>query len=105
MYQEKKEGGKCSCGATFVKNPKTGKIFCEQKCWLKGQTSTQPNVQVEEKPDWDRIRAEKTENIRWMNALNNACLLVANGKMEMNDLEALANRIYKLEPQSKVEPF
>ena len=62
MYQEKKEGGKCSCGATFVKNPKTGKIFCEQKCWLKGQTSTQPNVQVEEKPDWDKIALGKVKH-------------------------------------------
>lgn len=25
------------CGAKMVTNPKTGKIFCEQKCWLKKQ--------------------------------------------------------------------
>jgi hypothetical protein len=29
------EGGTCpDCGAKMVKNPKTGKIFCEKKCWL-----------------------------------------------------------------------
>jgi hypothetical protein len=28
--------GKCQfCGADRVKNPKTGKIFCGDKCWLK----------------------------------------------------------------------
>ena len=28
--------GECPyCKAKMVKNPKTGKIFCEQKCWLK----------------------------------------------------------------------
>lgn len=29
------EYGKCKkCGANNVLNPKTGKIFCEKKCWL-----------------------------------------------------------------------
>lgn len=28
--------GLCSkCGAEMVRNPKTGKIFCKDKCWLK----------------------------------------------------------------------
>jgi len=28
--------GKCNyCGADRVENPKTGKIFCSAKCWLK----------------------------------------------------------------------
>lgn len=32
----KQEGGICpNCGGKYVKNPKTGKIFCENKCWLK----------------------------------------------------------------------
>ena len=25
-----------NCGAEMVKNPKTGKWFCSEKCWLKG---------------------------------------------------------------------
>lgn len=30
------EYGTCKeCGANKVKNPKTGKIFCSNKCWLK----------------------------------------------------------------------
>jgi len=80
---------------------KTGKPYnafmaCPNQC-KQNQTQTAPNVQVEEN--------NVENNIRWCNAINNACLLVAHGKMEMNDLEALANRIYKLEPQSKAEPF
>jgi hypothetical protein len=32
-----KEKNKCkNCGADMVKNPKTGKWFCSEKCWLKG---------------------------------------------------------------------
>jgi len=35
-YPERVEGGKCpNCAmGHFVKNPKTGKLFCDQKCWL-----------------------------------------------------------------------
>jgi len=30
--------GQCKlCGANLVLNPKTGKIFCSDKCWLKGE--------------------------------------------------------------------
>ena len=27
------------CGAELVQNPKTGKWFCKEKCWLKGQNN------------------------------------------------------------------
>ena len=43
----KVEGQPCSnnCGGKYVKNPKTNKIFCENKCWLNNpqpqQTPTQ----------------------------------------------------------------
>lgn len=38
-YPTKIEGQICNdCGqAKYVKNPKTGKVFCEKKCWLDGQ--------------------------------------------------------------------
>jgi hypothetical protein len=44
MAEPKIEGGKCEyCGATLIRNPKTGKIFCEKKCWLnKDGASPQP---------------------------------------------------------------
>jgi len=33
---DKQDYGECNtCGAPRVKNPKTGKIFCSDKCWLK----------------------------------------------------------------------
>ncbi|MCH7730802.1 hypothetical protein IID21_04820 [Patescibacteria group bacterium] len=32
--------GECSkCGAKNARNPKTGKIFCTDKCWLKEQST------------------------------------------------------------------
>jgi hypothetical protein len=35
-YQPKEDLGFCKkCGAKNVRNPKTGKTFCEKKCWLK----------------------------------------------------------------------
>ena len=34
--QTLKAGDQCpKCGANMVLNPKTGKVFCEEKCWLK----------------------------------------------------------------------
>ena len=51
-------------------------------------------------PNWDQIRADKEDKIKWLNALNNACLLVANGKVEFKDLEAEANRLYQLGPKN-----
>jgi len=41
--QQKIEGQLCpDCGqGKIIKNPKTGKLFCEKKCWLgTGQTTT-----------------------------------------------------------------
>jgi len=39
MYQEKIEGQPCqNCqGGKYVRSPKTGKVFCDKKCWLSGQ--------------------------------------------------------------------
>ena len=49
-----------------------------------------------EEEKWKEINDKKRADIKWMNALNNACLLKTKG----NDLsiEELANMIYKLEP-------
>jgi len=34
-YAPKIEGKKCpDCSGKFIKNPKTGSVFCENKCWL-----------------------------------------------------------------------
>ncbi len=38
---------KCEkCGAEKVLNPKTGKMFCKEKCWLK-QADRQPQMSFE----------------------------------------------------------
>jgi len=48
---------------------------------------------------------EKSEQIRWMNSLNNACRLVqgqvigVDNRNPMNSIVQLANVLYKLEPQ------
>ncbi len=78
-----------------------------------------PQTATPQQPDrayWEKKEARTNDNIRWANALNNACLLVANDKytrlvdstasnepvktveQEMYDL---ANYIYKLKPQEK----
>jgi hypothetical protein len=46
MYEEQ-DYGKCRCGAKKVKNPKTGKIFCSDKCWL---TSDSPS-ELKKRPE------------------------------------------------------
>ena len=51
-FPPKIEGQPCDkgCGGKNVKNPKTGKIFCENKCWLKGDTSQSNEGQPQNVP-------------------------------------------------------
>ena len=47
------EYGNCNyCNAPRVKNPKTGKIFCSEKCWLKNDKPNGTNniPVIREKP-------------------------------------------------------
>lgn len=50
----------------------------------------------------EKMFNEKQDNIKWLNALNNACLLVAHDKNNNKTLEELANELYKLQPISEV---
>ena len=62
-------------------------------------------------PNWDEINLKKEQNIKWLNALNNAVALVAaymkntEKKLSVDDVElnvrAYANFIYELEPKNK----
>ena len=58
-------------------------------------------------PDWDKINGDKRKDIKWMNALNNSCLLISKIlKDETYDktiekVEFLANYIYNLEPKEE----
>ena len=43
--------GNCDyCGAKKVKNPKTGKVFCSAKCWLKNAPDAQNAPQNQSLP-------------------------------------------------------
>jgi hypothetical protein len=58
---------KCQkCGADMVQNPKTGKIFCKDKCWLNGQTTQSFSSQVAqtkmEDNKWDKISFGKCKH-------------------------------------------
>lgn len=64
-----------------------------------------PNSKTTQGPDWDKIRDEKTQNIKWMNALNNATAITCAviGKLDVQDVrkdvEELANWLYNLQPK------
>lgn len=73
-------------------------------------SSIPKNIQAPPAPDWNKIREEKKENISWMNAKNNACLLIAHGiyandtgEPIVNLINNLANDIYQLEPAKLTE--
>ena len=62
--------GQCNfCGANNVKSPRTGKIFCADKCWLKnkpneyGAYPSKQGQQPKQEPNWDKIRDEKRTDI------------------------------------------
>lgn len=62
-------------------------------------------VPIDDKPDWDKINSQKSDDISKMNAKNNACLIVANmlrtekyDSLQIeNDIKHFANFIYNLE--------
>jgi len=100
MYQQKVEGQTCSdCGqGKYVKNPKTGKIFCENKCWLNGgQQQTAPvspkTAPSEPKIDnsvWeskDRLHAAQT-------ALNCAANIFQGKSVPSSTITSQANEYY-----------
>ena len=103
------------CGGEKVLNPKTGKIFCKNKCWLnKTQTATytkqtQPvaNLSVKQPivaPNWDKIRQEKSEDIRASVALKGAIDLVTHSIIDKDSWEDWANVFYNYTPNIK-NPF
>ena len=57
--------GNCNfCNAPKVKNPKTGKIFCSEKCWLKSPQKP-PNATT---PDFSGVKmhSNKVEPILFL---------------------------------------
>ena len=112
-YAQKVVGGICpDCGAKYILNPKTNKIFCENKCWLdpskqvkKQDPNWAKNVPESIKkpepvkaPNWDRIREEKSEDIRASVAINKTADLICAGKVVLSDFELVADRLYNYKP-------
>lgn len=56
MYEEKVIGDKCpNCEeGEYVLSPKTGKVFCEKKCWTLGQAK---------KPTYDQSQPQSNTSI------------------------------------------
>ncbi len=98
--------GQCKyCGAKMVISQRTGKPYCSAKCWNKNQSISKP-----QEPNWDKIRAEKAEDIALNNAKNCAVALLAaainNKDMDYATaiirLEELVKQIYEIGMEEKV---
>jgi hypothetical protein len=96
------------CGAKMVINPKTNKEFCEKKCWLgaENQGTFEKSYNIIKDAKIEGMYNEKKENIKWMNALNNASLLIANKVILPTGsvsglLQDMANKIYAMEAPKK----
>ena len=89
---------------------KTGKSYnqfysCPNRCPKPSYSQTAPPVYT--KPEPPQEKPDEVQNhIRWCNSLNNSCLIIANDKNsdgtlrgKKEDIESLANFIYKLEPK------
>lgn len=111
------------CGRTMKLIPSgvsktTGKPYnafwaCPEKCKQPQMSSTsQINhnkiADIKEEEKWKRINEEKNGNIKWLNALNNACLLASTDKISLKDLKVTAQRIYEMypigTPENKIKP-
>lgn len=122
MNQQRNLGICQFCGANNVYNPKTGKVFCGNKCWLNNQSNQgqqpvrqsgrqfnpQPapkNYQVVDEEYWQGIREEKREGMAWGNAKACASELLAasisKGELTLEDalarFQQLAEQIYAYE--------
>jgi hypothetical protein len=63
----KQNYGECKfCGAENVFNPKTGKVFCSEKCWLKTSSTSSRPVQTyqtaQTTPNWEEIGRGKVRH-------------------------------------------
>lgn len=71
-----KDYGKCSfCGAPKVYNPKTGKTFCQDKCWLKGKPESYTPAQAKEQ-QIEHAQERKGESMRLFSSGRDAVLIV-----------------------------
>jgi phosphoribosylaminoimidazole-succinocarboxamide synthase len=59
----------------------------------------------EQEPDWGKIRNEKQMNIAASVAVNNAVSLVSAGKLDIQNLEDGAKRIFQILQDLSKQPF
>lgn len=93
---EKIEGEKCQdCGVgKIIKNPKTGKLFCDQKCWLKNQPhQEQPAIVEGEDAKWERIGQAKMRT-KLAEAMIRAGMTPDQGHVVMKDWVEIVMNIY-----------
>lgn len=65
MANQKIVGQSCenNCGGKYVQNPKTGKVFCENKCWLNGGKPAGTNEPFRTPGENKKAEEEKWEQI------------------------------------------
>ena len=81
---------------TIVAIKPSGQPVSKANTMVKNQMKEEAEKSDEAK--WNKINEEKEKSMRWMNALNNATLLVSNGKIEFKELKHYANLIYQMKP-------
>lgn len=86
---------------TIVSVKPSGQPVSKGNTMVKSQMAEASKKSDDEK--WEKINEDKEKSMRWMNALNNATLLVANGKIELINLKHQANLIYQMKPLSEKE--
>lgn len=96
----KKNFGVCQfCGADKVRNPKTGKIFCSEKCWLKDKPTMKVVPIQEDRPDWNEIRRQKAEGQAKGAAFNKSVDVVIaaynRGEINFDDIPSFVEKVHK----------
>ncbi|MCK9370810.1 hypothetical protein M0R04_12950 [Candidatus Dojkabacteria bacterium] len=91
------EFGNCKhCGAPNVKNPKTGKIFCQNKCWLNGSGSQKIAPKPQGVANFDKFNANRNEDIKEHMAIKLAFEAWVAGKIQKDDIKTTAQWIYTI---------
>lgn len=116
-WKPQQVGETCSkCGKAPIVLSQTNKPYCEDKCWLTAEEKSRPYspplaATPVAQPVQPPANTDTQNNIRWCNALNNACLLLSNENITHDDeitrkrLISLANFIYLLEAAPKPAPL
>lgn len=103
--------GTCQyCGAEKVQNPKTGKVFCSAKCWLKNgqnaqnvQNSTNTQYQPQNAPTGQiEHKNGRSEDIRANVALKMVSELIVADKIAIEQWMVWANNFYNYIPNTEV---